>query len=333
MIIGSCRVVGTGSIGARYLRVLPSLMQHQPIAVPIGGALRDSGLAEIATLERLGERSRPHVELCVIASKTERHLDDYRRFVDSADVLLIEKPITSSIRAMNAFDISCPTADVAVASPLRFTEGFGVVQAHIESLGTITGVNVECRSWLPAWRPGTDFRTSYSADATHGGVLLDLVHEIDYCLQLFGSPAGLSATLSHDSVLGIASESSVHLLWRYGAYDLRMVLDYVSRPPSRSLTIYGTRGSLRWDLLQAYMTLWGHDDGIAEAVNFPDDLDRDLILAHQIVATTERGNDPRVSSVAQAWQAVAVCDLAKESSRQFGIMLDARTALAVPDAG
>ena len=331
-MIRSARVVGTGSIGARYLRLLPALTAQQPIAVPIGGALRDSGLAEVATLEGLGDPGRPHVELCVIASSTERHLEDYSRFRDSADVVLIEKPIASSIRALSGFDISCPAAEVAVASPLRFTEGFGVVQAHIESLGTITGVNVECRSWLPAWRPGTDFRTSYSADATHGGVLLDLVHEIDYCLQLFGSPAGLSATLSHDSVLGIASESTAHLLWRYNSYDLRMVLDYVSRPPSRCLSVYGTLRSLRWDLLEASMTLWDHTDGTAEVVSVPGDLDRDLILVRQIVGTTARGNDPRVSSLAQAWQAVAVCDLAKESSRQSGIMLDARTALAVTDA-
>ena len=331
-MFGSSRVVGTGSIGARYLRLLASLTQHQPIAVPIGGELRDSELAEAVTLERLGDLGRPHVELCIIASNTDRHLKDYSRFRDSADVVLIEKPLASSIHALSSFDISCPATEVAVASPLRFMEGFGVVQTHIEALGKITGVNVECRSWLPSWRAGTDYRGSYSADATHGGVLLDLVHEIDYCLQLFGPPAELSATLSHDSVLGIASESTAHLLWRYNSYDLRMVLDYVSRPPSRCLSVYGTLRSLRWDLLEASMTLWDHTDGTAEVVSFPGDLDRDLILARQIVATMERGNDPRVSSLVQAWQAVAVCDLAKESSRQSGIMLDARTVLAVADA-
>ena len=295
--------------------------------------MRDSELAEIVTLEGIEDLGRSHVELCVIASNTERHLEDYHRFRDSADVLLIEKPISSSLNALNGFDISCPATEIAVASPVRFMGGFGVVQALVETLGEITGVGVECRSWLPSWREGTDFRSSYSADATHGGVLLDLVHEIDYCLQLFGPPADLSATLSHDSVLGIASESTAHLLWRYGSYDLRMVLDYASRPPSRSLSVYGTLRSLRWDLLGASVTLWDHSEGTAEVSTFPDDLDRDLVLARQIVATAERGNDPRVSSVAQAWQVVAVCDLAKESSRQSGIMLDARKPLAVTDAG
>ena len=81
------------------------------------------------------------------------------------------------------------------------------------------------------------------------------------------------------------------------------------------------------------MTLWDHTDGTTVVTSFPSDLDRDLGLSRQILATAERANDPRVSSVAQAWQAVAVCDLAKKSSKESAVMLDARTGLAVPDAG
>ena len=50
-----------------------------------------------------------------------------------------------------------------------------------------------------------------------------------------------------------------------------MVLDYVSRPPSRSLTVYGTLRSLRWDLLEASVESWDHNDGTTEVFNFPDD--------------------------------------------------------------
>ncbi len=36
------------------------------------------------------------------------------------------------------------------------------------------------QSWLPDWRPDRDYRESYSARLDEGGVLRDLVHEIDY---------------------------------------------------------------------------------------------------------------------------------------------------------
>ena len=51
-------------------------------------------------------------------------------------------------------------------------------------------VRVECQSWLPYWRPERDYRESYSARADEGGVLRDLVHELDYAIWAFGGPVG-----------------------------------------------------------------------------------------------------------------------------------------------
>ncbi len=329
----SARVVGAGSIGTRYLRCLASLGGPRPISVPVGGVLRDLTLTELVRLESFNEIGRPRVDLCVIATNTDRHLEDSSRFRDSADVQLIEKPLSHSTESLRGFDLTLPAHHAAVATPLRFMDGFAEVQGLLSSLGEILGVSVECRSWLPSWRPGTDFQSSYSADPIQGGVLLDLVHEVDYCLRLFGPPSKLAASLNHDSVLGIASESTAHVLWRYRGYDLHMVLDYVSRPPSRGLTIYGTMKSVSWDILKGTLSVWDHTLESVEISNFPKDLDRNLVLMRQISATAAGNGDPRVSSLAEGWQAVAVCDLAKESSHKSGILLEADGLARIPSAG
>jgi len=289
--------------------------------------LRDESLEQLVAVEELTNREPPHVELCVVATETIRHLQDAAHFSEYSELLLIEKPISFSTLSGSSLELSNSTAKFAVSTPLRFMNGFGAVRAALETCGEITGVSVECRSWLPSWRPGTDFRHSYSADPRQGGVLLDLIHEIDYCLQLFGLPNKLSSNLSHQSPLGISSESSAHLLWRFGNFDLQMVLDYVSRPPSRFIMIYGNEKSVKWDLLEATMTTWNHLLGSIEVVQFPDDLNRDLVLTRQIRAFVERSDNPLVSSVAQAWQALAMCDLAKQSSRQLGAALNVREPL------
>ena len=48
--------------------------------------------------------------------------------------------------------------------------------------------HVSCQSWLPDWRPGRDYRESYSARADEGGALRDLVPELDYATALLGRP-------------------------------------------------------------------------------------------------------------------------------------------------
>ena len=326
-LLGSARVVGTGSIGSRYLRVLSTLTKYPPFAVPVGGVLRNPELSGFASLEQYSALVRPKVDLCVIATDTIRHLEDATYFSDSTELLLIEKPLTYSAQALKDFHWSRSKARVAVSTPLRFMKAFSAVSSGIEEVGEVTGVTVECRSWLPAWRLGTDYRRSYSADSTQGGVLLDLIHEIDYCLQLFGVPDKLSATLTRESPLGISSESTAHLIWRYQYFDLQMVLDYVSRPHSRFIMIYGTEKSVKWDLLDASVTTWDHGLGTIEVLKFPEDLNMDIILMRQIFAFVERGGSPLVSSVSQALQALTMCDLAKESSRQLGAALNARGPL------
>jgi predicted dehydrogenase len=67
---------------------------------------------------------------------------------------------------------------------------------------------------FPEWRPARDYRESYSASSEQGGVLRDLIHEIDYAVWLYGKPVAIIAQLSNSGRLGIAAEESADLLWR-----------------------------------------------------------------------------------------------------------------------
>ena len=54
---------------------------------------------------------------------------------------------------------------------------------------SVYSARVLCSSYLPGWRPGVDYRTVYSAHKDMGGgVTIDLIHEWDYLVELFGKP-------------------------------------------------------------------------------------------------------------------------------------------------
>lgn len=315
--VRSARVVGTGSIGSRYLRVLSSSLPQRPIAVPIRGRILDPALAEVVEVEPVGAPDRPSVDLTIVATRTSRHLADAAAYGEATTYMLIEKPIASRLDLV--LGAATPAGDgVQVACPLRFTDGFSYVSEQVALAGTITGVDCECRSWLPDWRPGTDFTESYSADADEGGVLLDLIHEVDYCQTLFGVPDGVSALLSSHASLGIGSESIAHLIWRYPDFSLSMTLDYVSRSAARSLRVRGTARSIYWNLLEARVDVEDHTSGEAYSRSFGADLDRDRLIRAQISDLTSGGTTRRGSSVAEALTALALCDIARESSRREG---------------
>ena len=288
--------------------------------MPVGGKLRDHELAALTTLESFDAEHRPMVDLCVIATDTGRHVSDAIRFQSSCQRLLIEKPLAPSLAAAAALHTVGPGKAMAVSAPLRFAEGFATLRESLAHLGVVTGVAVECRSWLPDWRPGRDHRHSYSASTSEGGVLLDLIHEIDYCLHLFGPPSTLGASVRTHAFLGIESESSGTLLWRYANFDLEMHLDYVSRPASRQITVYGTKASTCWNVLTGVVSTRIHESGDVTEISHPGDLDRDELLTRQMDALLTHDGDMRLATLEEGRDAVRVVDVARESAA-FGSLL------------
>lgn len=313
MSTATSRVIGTGSIGSRYVRLLATGFGSIPRAVPIGGSFRDPSLSQLAVLEPYDLGVRPTVDLTVIATRTSRHVADVQSFARSSRRVLIEKPIAPSFALGREVLSDGLAASAYVSAPLRFMKGYEMVARLLPTAGPIRAVEVACRSWLPDWRPGTDYRLSYSADAEEGGVLRDLVHEIDYSLRLFGAPATVSASFDHSEELDIAAEASAVMSWNYPGFVLSMTLDYVSRVPRRFLAVYGESATIMWNVLEGNVGV--HETGReGRLLHFPQDLSRDGALMRQLDAVVSSEGDPRLCTVPDALRAVALCDAARESA-------------------
>src|SRR5262249_36514462 len=145
-----------------------------------------------------------------------RHLRDAHEALDHGFHLLIEKPLASSVEGVGALAKKAYQSklQVHVACNLRFARGMSLVRERLSELGTLYSARAECQSYLPAWRPGTDHRVGYAARVDEGGVMRDLVHEIDYALWLAGRPRTVYARLGNSGELEIASEESADLLWQ-----------------------------------------------------------------------------------------------------------------------
>jgi predicted dehydrogenase len=289
---------------------------------------RPPGPDPVSGVTLLGDLAGPDAcagaDLVVVATDTARHADDAVLALDAGCArLLVEKPVTATVAGSDRLT-SHPLADrVFVAAPLRAHQGFRLLASRLADLSGPYAVEVHCQSWLPDWRPERDYRQSYSARPDEGGVLRDLVHEIDYATVLFGmpGPAGLVARLAWDGPLEISAEQAANLLWTTTTATVALRLDYITRPPRRGITVTGADGALSWDVLAG--TVQRTDSaGTAQEWRFAADLDRDAVLATQAAALLDLDpTDPAAARLA----AGAPATLA-EGVRVVGICDDARSA-------
>jgi predicted dehydrogenase len=318
-------VRGAGSIGRRHARVLRSVgceVAVWPVR-PRDGATdpdlpgaRLVGDAEATGLVRGSD-------LVVVATDTGRHVADTLEALDAgAARVLLEKPVAPSVADAAALARHPRAADVWVAAPLRAHAAFRHVLSRVDDVGTPRSAHAWSQSWLPDWRPERDHRTSYSARADEGGVLRDLVHELDYLAVLLGAPTLLGARLEHDGPLDIDAEQAATLLWSTTTATVTCRLDYVTRPATRGLALRGPGGGLAWDLPTATVRHTAPTGEVTDR-HFDADLDRDTVMATQARAalTLSPGADAAVrhaagapATLAEGLAVLHLCDRARELS-------------------
>jgi predicted dehydrogenase len=311
-------VIGTGSIGTRHLRVLNQIPEARAIAVPKrpGRATVLSTSGQVAACN-IGEAAKMGATLGIIASDTGQHLEDGRAALTSGLAILVEKPL--AIDSLEAKSLAEHADDanrrVFVGCVLRFSESLCKFRELLPRIERLHSVRIDCQTYLPDWRPHRFYRDSYSARADQGGVLRDLIHEIDYAGWLFGWPVSLQAAIRNLGRLGIPAEEAADLSWETGescAVSLR--LDYLTRPARRQITACGERGTLEWDGIALTTTLRLNDQPV---YNFQSNQSTDEMFLSQTLAfiETARGtDDPRLATADDGVNALAVCDAARLAS-------------------
>lgn len=276
-------VVGTGAIGQRHLRHLREI-DH---AGRFTFLRRDSRPREIDAIYRpsvvmsLDEALAARPDLAIVASPSAHHVDVLPKLIAANVPLYVEKPIVTSVADVATVSEALQYADPStprlsgfnfryLPSLIKFSE---LVRGG--SLGRPVRAHLTAGQWLPDWRPQSDYRESYSAQrALGGGVLFDLIHEIDLCRWWFGSPVDYKAMLGQFSRLQMDVEDSCTALMRFPEGPLVSIgLDYVARQRLRRYEVVGDEGTAIWDLRERRLVV-ERSGGVVEIVTSdPDDFD------------------------------------------------------------
>jgi predicted dehydrogenase len=241
-----------GSIALKHIRVLREIVPRVEIF-----ALRSSGTAlpqkGISDLHDWKDIEKHGFHFVLISSPSALHLEHITKITKSKVPIMVEKPLFVSFEQILDFEkLDTSHVLIYVACNFRFHPLIGFIKHYLKKdRSKINEVSAYCGSYLPDWRPGQDYSKVYSSmKEMGGGVHLDLVHEPDYLVYLFGMPSAAQHSGRKVSDLKINSyDSSVNLL-RYDGFQAHIMLNYFRRDTKRTLEIVREKDTLLLDFIK-----------------------------------------------------------------------------------
>lgn len=289
-------VIGQGSIGVRHARVARELgadvavvTRRQDVEGP-----RFPSIAEVTGLPP---------DVVIIANETGRHRSTLAAVGERwpATRVLVEKPLFARDEPLPP---NTPR-DTFVGYCLRFHP---VVQALVEALRDkrLYSIHAVVGQHLSLWRPGTDYRQSYSARAAEGGALRDLSHELDLVQLLAGSWRRVAALVGHVSDLETEADDCASLLLECErCKHVTVHVDMIDRAPRRGVVIHAEHATLELDLIASTFTI----DSVIRVIPVM----QDAMYVAQMIAVMN-GDAMWLCGAVEATRTASLIDAAERSS-------------------
>lgn len=200
-----------------------------------------------------GEVQRDY-DMVFITNPTSLHLEAALKFRPHTKSLFIEKPVFNGFEIDDAIIKKLDEIPSYVACPLHYNPVLQYVKQNID-LSKVISVRAMSSSYLPDWRPGQDYRQTYSAHANlGGGVDIDLIHEWDYLTWIFGMPTICQAIIGKYSALEIDSYDTALYVATNDQMTFELHLDYFGRKTQRTLDIFTQDDTIQCDLIAGTIT-------------------------------------------------------------------------------
>jgi predicted dehydrogenase len=291
-------VTGRGSIAIRHVQQLRLLVPGAALAVVAPAGQADAALHPCDIVPDLARGLAWKPNAVVIASISSRHAGELEACLQQGLPCLAEKPIAISISELDMLRQAAATsrAAVQVGCNLRHLPALARLKGLLAGgdLGRLVRAQLEVGQDLVQWRPGRSLASSYSSkEEQGGGVVFDLVHEIDMARWLLGPLRVKGAVGGHLSSLPVQCDD-VHtaLLQSASGVPVTIALDYVSQQPVRRYAFVAERGTVVCDLMARSLTV-ATRDRVRVETDAQADFDIAATYRTQLADWLAALNDPR----------------------------------------
>jgi len=313
-------VCGAGSIGQRHIKNLKSLnvnvsawRNRRDLAEEISTKY---GIIVHSDLDRGIELA----DAVVIATSSDTHVDIALKAAKQGKAIYMEKPIAKSFSeiAPLANEISKNNNILEVGFQLRAHPNLVKLHEVLKQkpFGPLYTYRAAVGYRLDRWRPDTNYRECYSASEKNGGgVLLDLIHEIDLVHWLTGGIQKIYGNISHVSDLEISAEDLANLTLtnKNGAIG-QIQMDMVSPEYRRSLELIYRDAIVYWDYTTG--TVYKKQNGVMSLIDqTPKTFEKNVMFKKLMSNFIERINGEVRKPFCSFEEAIVVQKIAESARR------------------
>jgi predicted dehydrogenase len=194
-----------------------------------------------------------HPEVVVVSSPTHLHVVQAAQAAAQGCHLFVEKPLSTQHDGIEYLVSECQSRRLItlVGCNMRFHPGPKMLRRllHEGAVGVPLSARLQTGSYLPSWRPGTDYRASYSASRdAGGGAILDCIHELDLALWYLGDGQLIAAQSIPANSIGLEVDGLAEILIRHEGGAISSIhLNFIQRDYRRLAQLIGSEGTLYWD--------------------------------------------------------------------------------------
>lgn len=246
-------VCGAGSIGMRHFKNLRTLEQ-KTLAVMEPDAERRSSITKELNIEAFGDLPtalRDFAPTVVfVCSPSKEHVAQALLAVQAGADVFIEKPLSHTIDDLAELETAAKGKIIMVGCNMRFHPGPQTVKELLDAgaIGKVTHARVYAASYLPDWRPQSDYRKSYSADPVQGGAILDYIHEIDLTLWYLGPATLKTATVRPATSIKLTVDGEADMIFAHtSGVTSEVSVSFVKKGYERGCVITGENGRIVWE--------------------------------------------------------------------------------------
>jgi predicted dehydrogenase len=243
-------ILGLGSIGKRHIEIIKKLNENSEFY-----ALRSSkpspSLKNITNLYSWKEVESHDFYFSIISSPSEFHFDQIKKVSKLEIPVFVEKPLCVSKKQLDNLNKKNTSPLLYVALNMRFHPLINYLKDYLKNSNhQINEVNAYCGSYLPDWRLDDHKKTYSSSKNLGGGVHLDLIHEPDYLIYLFGYPKKIYKNTRRVSNITNDSCDFANYIFDYNDFSAQITLNYFRIDKKRVMEIVTDKSTIEIDFVK-----------------------------------------------------------------------------------